>query len=53
MHPSLSYLQLQSLIIQLYAPAFASKHISEDDDEWRGLLHLAPINEAPLSPAQH
>lgn len=30
--------------------AFASQHISEDDDEWQGLLHLAPISEPPLFP---
>lgn len=31
---------------------FASKRISEDDDddEWQGLLHLAPISERPSSP---
>lgn len=28
----------------------ASKHISEDDDEWQGLLHLALINQTLLSP---
>lgn len=28
----------------------ASKHISEDDDEWQGLLRLALINKTLLSP---
>lgn len=39
--------RLQWVMLQL---GFASKHISEDDDERQGLLHLAPINEPPLFP---